>query len=113
MLLLSLVMYICRVVVFFASRIAIILFLCLYMYFYRLAVNKSCSKRVEPPEPPPPLRVCQYLDPVGSRIVSQSFHDAEATPYAQTENTTVLSCQLAKYDRALVTAISRRKKNAL
>jgi len=27
---------------FFASRIAIILFL--YLYFYRLAVNKSCSK---------------------------------------------------------------------
>jgi len=30
---------------FFASRIAIILFLYLYMYFYRLAVNKSCSMR--------------------------------------------------------------------
>jgi len=30
-------------VLFFASRIAIILFLYLYMYFYRLAVNKSCS----------------------------------------------------------------------
>jgi len=29
---------------FFASRIAIISFLYLYTYFYRLAVNKSCSK---------------------------------------------------------------------
>jgi len=28
---------------FFASRIAIILFLYLYMHFYCLAVNKSCS----------------------------------------------------------------------
>jgi len=36
-------MYMSRVV-FFASRIAIVLFLYLYMYFYRLAVNKSCSK---------------------------------------------------------------------
>jgi len=27
-----------------ASRIAIVSLLYLYMYFYRLAVNKSCSK---------------------------------------------------------------------
>jgi len=30
---------------FFASRIAIVRFLYLYMYFYRLVVNKSCSYR--------------------------------------------------------------------
>jgi len=33
------------VLFFFASRIAIILFLYLCMYLYRLAMNKSCSKK--------------------------------------------------------------------